>query len=70
MSQDLPAYSALTLQAQSNGQFSPYASKSDMAELAALRGQGISTEEVLGLGDEVYDDDELAAIQQLGTNFP
>lgn len=70
MSQDLPAYSALTSQTQFNGQFSPYISKSDSAEIEALRQQGVSVEDSIGLGDVIYDDTEWAAIQQLGNSTP
>jgi hypothetical protein len=70
MSQDLPTYSALTSQNQFNGVFSPYVSKSDIAEVAALRRQGIPMEDAIGLGEEIYDDTEYAAIQQLGGILP
>lgn len=70
MSQDLQAYTVLNSQGQSSVPFTPYASKSDMAEIAAMRGLGVSTEEILGLGDEIYDDAEHEAIRRLGGVVP
>lgn len=66
MSKDLPTYSAMTAQLNNPvANFSDYQSKTDEAELKQLKAMGVPIEDIAGIGDTVYDDDEFGQLEKL-----